>query len=98
MAAKFKRRIKREMGAEKPSIWVGKGGATTQIMDEVSRQLDQREMVKIKALKSALRDEEAKAIAEKIAQGTEATIVDVRGHTFVLYKRRKRGKGLKKPL
>jgi len=98
MAARFKRRIKREMGAEKTSIWIGKGGATTQIMDEVSRQLDQREMVKIKALKSALRDEEAKTMAEKIAQGTEATLIDVRGHTFVLYKRRKRGKVLKKPL
>ncbi len=98
MAARFKRRIKREMGAEKPSIWIGKGGATAQIMDEVSRQLDQKEVVKIKALKSALRDEEAKTMAEKIAQGTEATLIDVRGHTFVLYKRRKRGKKFKKPL
>jgi len=97
-AAKFKRRIKREMGAEKPSIWIGKGGATAQIMDEVSRQLDQREMVKIRALKSALKDDEAKAVAEKIAQGTEATLIDVRGHTFVLYKRRKKRKELKKPL
>ncbi len=90
MAARFKRRIKREMGVEKPSIWIGKGGATTQIMDEVSRQLDQKEMVKIKALKSALRDEEAKTMAAKIAQQTEATLIDVRGHTFILYRRRKR--------
>jgi len=93
VAAKFKRRIRREMGAEKPSIWVGKGGATAQIMDEVSRQLDQKEIVKIKALKTALKYEEAKTMAEKIAQGTEATLIDVRGHTFVLYKRRKGGKG-----
>jgi len=91
-AAKFKRRIKREMGAEKPSVWIGKDGATTQIMDEVSRQLDQREMVKIKALKSALKDEEAEAMAEKIAHETEATLIDVRGHTIVLYRQRKRGR------
>jgi len=97
-AVKFKRRIKREMDGEKPSIWIGKGGATTQIMDEISRQLDQRETVKIKALKTALKDEEAKTMAEKIAQGTEATLIDVRGHTFVLYKRQKRRKELKKPL
>jgi len=90
MAAKFKRRIKREMSAEKPSIWIGKDGATNQIADEISRQLDQKEIVKIKALKTALRDEEAKTVAARIAQQTEATLIDVRGHTFVLYRRRKR--------
>lgn len=90
MAAKFKRRIKREMVAEKPTIWIGKDGATPQIMDEVSRQLDQKEMVKVKALKSALRDEDAKTVGARIAQQTEATLIDIRGHTFVLYRRRKR--------
>jgi len=90
MAAKFKRRIKREMSAEKPSIWIGKDGATNQIADEISRQLDQKEIVKIKALKTALRDEEAKTVAARIAQQTEATLIDVRGHTFILYRRRKR--------
>jgi len=87
---KFKRRIKREMDAEKPSIWIGKDGVTNEIADEISRQLDKREMVKIKALKTALRDEEAKTVAARIAQQTEATLIDVRGHTFVLYRRRKR--------
>ncbi|MEM2936901.1 MAG: YhbY family RNA-binding protein, partial [Candidatus Bathyarchaeia archaeon] len=76
----------------KARIWIGKSGATAQIMDEISRQLDQREIVKIKALKSALRGEEAKTMAEKIARGTDATLIDVRGHTFVLYKRRKGGR------
>jgi len=86
----MKRRIKRELSMEKPTIWVGKEGATPQIMEEISRQLDKREMVKIRVLKSALKEEEAKSIASKIAQQTSSTLIEVRGHTFMLYKRRKR--------
>ncbi len=92
---KMKRRIKRELSAEKPTIWVGKQGGA-QIVNEVSRQLDQREIVKVKLLKSALRTELTKDIASKMAQKTSATLIDVRGHTFILYRpRRKKGE---KPL
>lgn len=91
----MKRRIKRELSAEKPTIWVGKQGGA-QIVNEVSRQLDQREIVKVKLLKSALRTELTKDIASKMAQKTSATLIDVRGHTFILYRpRRKKGE---KPL
>ena len=87
---KMKRRIKRELGAEKPTIWVGKEGATPKIINEVSRQLEKKEMVKVRILKSALREEEAKDLASKIAEQTESTLVEVRGHTLLLYKPRKR--------
>ena len=86
----MKRRIKRELSAEKPTIWVGKEGATLKIVDEVSRQLEKREMVKVKILKSALREQQAKGLASKIAEQTESTLVEVRGHTLLLYKPRKR--------
>jgi RNA-binding protein len=91
----MKRRIKRELSAEKPTIWVGKQGAA-QIVNEVSRQLDQREIVKVKLLKSALRTEITKDIASKMAQKTSSTLIDVRGHTFILY--RPRRKKSEKPL
>lgn len=78
------------METEKPTVWIGKNRITSEIMGEISKQLDKREMVKVKLLKSALVDEKAKHVAEEIAQQTEATLIDVRGHTFVLYKRRKR--------
>jgi RNA-binding protein len=87
---KMKRRIKRELSAEKPTVWVGKEGATQQIVNEISRQLDKREIVKAKILKSALRDEEAKSVASKIAKQTDSSLIEVRGHTFLLYKRRKK--------
>ena len=87
---KMKRRIKRELSAEKPTVWVGKEGATPQIVNEISRQLDKKEIVKAKILRSALQDEEAKSVASKIAQQTSSSLIEVRGHTFLLYKRRKK--------
>ena len=84
----MKRRIKRALSAERPTVHVGKEGATTQIMNEISKQLDTREMIKAKILKTALKDEEAKTIATKIAEQTESQLIEVRGHTFLLYKRK----------
>jgi RNA-binding protein YhbY len=55
-------------------------------MDEISRQLEQRRMVKVKILGSALRDEKARDIASKTALQTESALIDVRGHTFTLHK------------
>lgn len=87
---KMKRRIKRKLGDEKPTVWVGKEGATTQIINEVSKQFDTREMIKAKILKTALKDEETKNIATQIAQQTDSLLIEVRGHTFLLYKRKKK--------
>jgi RNA-binding protein YhbY len=47
-------------------------------------------MVKARILKSALKNEDAKNVASKIAQQTSSTLIDIRGHTFILYKRRKK--------
>ena len=87
---KMKRRIKRALSAERPTVHVGKEGATTQIINEIAKQLDTREMIEAKILKTALKDEEAKNIAAKIAEQTESHLVEVRGHTFLLYKRKKK--------
>jgi RNA-binding protein len=87
---KMKRRIKRELNVEKPTVWVGKEGATPQIQNEISRQLDKNKIVKVKMLKTALKDQDAKNVASKVAQQTESILIDVRGHTFILYKNRKK--------
>jgi len=92
ITSKMKRRVKNELSAEKPTIWVGKEGASSQILNEISRQLEKREMVKVKVLKSALKEEKTVKIASKIAEQTESSLVDVRGHTIMLYKPRKKRK------
>jgi RNA-binding protein len=85
----MRRRIKRRLSGEKPTIWVGKNGVTQEILKEIEKQLDKNEMVKVKILKSALVNEKAKAMALKITEQAEALLVEVRGHTFMLYKKRK---------
>lgn len=47
-------------------------------------------MAKIKILKTALEGEETKNIVAKIAEKTGSTLIDVKGHTIILYKPRKR--------
>jgi RNA-binding protein len=86
----MKQRIKSALRTERPTVHIGKEGATAQIINEVAKQLDAREMIKAKILKTALQDEEAKNIAAKIAEQTESELVEVRGHTFLLYKRKQR--------
>jgi RNA-binding protein len=88
--------MKRELSSEKPTIWVGKGGASSQTMNEISSQLERRRIVKVQILGSALKGERAKDIASKTAQQTGATLIDVRGHTFTLHRPRK--KRSEKPL
>jgi RNA-binding protein len=82
--------MKRELSSEKPTIWVGKEGASPQMLNEISRQLERRRMVKVKILGCALGDERAIDIASKTARQTESALIDVRGHTFTLHKPRKK--------
>ena len=90
ITSKIKRRIKSELSTEKPTIWIGKDGASQQILNEISRQLEKREMVKIKILQTALGEEETKNLASKAVEKTNSTLIDIRGHTIILYKPRKR--------
>ncbi len=90
ITSRMKRRMKREFSSESPTVWVGKEGSTPQILNEISRQLEQHEVVKGRMLQTALKDEGAKEIALRIAKETESTLVEVRGHTFILYRRKRK--------
>ena len=86
----MKRRIKIALRTENPTILIGKEGATAQMVNEVAKQLEARKMIKVKILKTALKEIETKEIAVKISEQTESELVDVRGHTFMLFKRKKK--------
>ena len=90
LTPKMKRRIKIALNIESPTVNIGKEGVTVQIVNEVAKQLDSREMIKAKILKTALNEIKTKDIAVKIAKQTESELVDVRGHTFLLFKRKKK--------
>lgn len=86
----MKRRLKRKFSAERPTVWVGKEGFTRRILNEINRQLEQHEVVKAKILQTALKEVETKEIAIEIASQTNSTLIEIRGHTFILHRKRKR--------
>jgi RNA-binding protein len=87
----MKRHVRHELKEEKPTIWVGKDGLTLSVLNEVEKQLQKTKMVKIRVLPSALHeDTTAKTIASKTAEQTDASLVEVRGHVFILFRRRKK--------
>jgi RNA-binding protein len=90
LTPKMKRRIKSALSAEKPTVHVGKEGITAHLIAEIEKQLDAREIIKIKILKTALQETEAKTLAATVAEQAEAELVDVRGHTFMLFKHKKK--------
>ncbi|MEJ2271526.1 MAG: YhbY family RNA-binding protein [Candidatus Bathyarchaeota archaeon] len=86
LTPKMKRRIKQKLSSESPTVWIGKEGITIQIITEIKKQLDAREIIKAKIQKNALRDEGTENIAIEISQQSGSELVEVRGHTFILYK------------
>ena len=90
LTAGKKRFVKRHLGDERATILIGKGGASEELLKEIGKQLDKNKMVKVKILKTALADVDAKHFAQKIAEQAGAALVEVRGHTFMLYKSRKK--------
>ncbi len=90
ITTKLKRHVRHELKEEGPTIWVGKEGLTPGVMEQVENQLQRTKMVKIRILRSALATETAKVIAERTAKQVDAALVEVRGHVFIIYRRRKK--------
>lgn len=87
----MKRHVRHKLKDEKPTIWIGKDGLSPQLSSEIEKQLDKNKMLKVKILKSAFQqDNTAKAIASKAAEQAGASLVEVRGHVFILYRRHKK--------
>lgn len=87
-----KRQIKRELSFDRPTIWIGKKGISQETLAEIDRQLERVETIKIRILKSALTDDNAKTIASKVAQQTKSVLIEIRGHTIILYRKKKESK------
>ena len=68
------------------TINIGKSGVNENVIEEIKRQLEANELVKIKFAKNIARDKD-KYIDEIITQ-TRAKLIDVRGHVAVIYKKK----------
>ena len=90
ITSRMKRHVRHVLKDENPTIWVGKDGFTPQLSSEIEKQLQQNKMVKVKILPAALNgDNTAKLIAAKAAEQTCAALVEVRGHVFILFRKRR---------
>ena len=90
ITTKMKRHVKHVLKDENPTIWVGKDSLTPQLITEIEKQLQQNKMVKVRILPAALVGvNTAQTIAVKAAEQTNAALVEVRGHVFILFRKRK---------
>ena len=90
ITTRMKRHVRHVLKDENPTVWVGKEGLTPQIVGEMAKQLQRNKMVKGRILPAALLGENtAQAIAAKAAEQTGAALVEVRGHVFILFRKRK---------
>jgi RNA-binding protein len=90
ITTRMKRHVRHKLKDEKPTIWIGKDGLTPKLSNEIENQLEKKKMLKIKILKSALQQDTAQTIASEAAEQTGASLVEVRGHVFILYRRHKK--------
>ena len=88
--SKTKRFVKHKLIDEGPTVWIGKEGLTEQSLIEIEKQLKKNKMLKIKILQTALLKETKKEIAAKAAEKTGALLVDLRGHIFILYRKKEK--------
>ena len=68
-----------------PVMQIVKDGITDNVLNGVNLLLEARELVKFKMLRNC--DEDAKTLANEIAQRVGADVVQVIGNIFILYKR-----------
>jgi putative YhbY family RNA-binding protein len=90
ITTRMKRHVRHVLKDENPTIWVGKEGLTAQCASEIEKQLQKNKMVKIRILPAALQAENtAQTIAANAAKQTDSALVEVRGHVFILFRKRR---------
>jgi RNA-binding protein len=67
------------------TVWVGKAGVDA-VTDELSDQLDDRKLVKVKFLRAARAGTSVEELADELATRVSADVVETRGNTTVLHR------------
>ena len=93
------RKLKEIVQQRRADVIIGKNGLSEGVLREIDRHLEDKGVVKVKALRSALKATglDRKELASRVASALGATLLDVRGRTFVLY-RPKTGEERREPL
>lgn len=66
------------------TVWVGKSGIDA-VTEELTDQLKDRDLVKVKFHRAARGTNETEEVAEELAAAADATLVETRGNTAVYH-------------
>ncbi|MDN7245823.1 ribosome assembly RNA-binding protein YhbY [Planococcus shenhongbingii] len=84
LTGKQKRFLRSEAHHLDPIFQVGKGGVSGTMLRQIEEALEARELVKISILQN--NEDDKHDVAKQLAEGTYAELVQLIGHTVVLYK------------
>ena len=84
MSQTKKEMMNRALGAM--TINIGKSGVNDNVIEEIKRQLEANEIVKLKFAKNIARNKDD--YIDEIVSKTKAQLIDVRGHVAVIYKKK----------
>jgi RNA-binding protein len=95
LTGKQKRFLRSKAHHLNPIFQVGKGGVNDNMSKQIEEALEARELIKVSILQNC--EEEKDEVAKKLSSQTGAELVQVIGHTIVLYKESKENKELVLP-
>jgi len=78
-----------------PIFKVGKGGVNDNMIKQIADALEARELIKVSVLQNC--GEDKREVAEQLAKGARAELVQVIGSIIVLYKESKESKKIELP-
>ncbi|PFH86292.1 ribosome assembly RNA-binding protein YhbY [Bacillus sp. AFS088145] len=95
LTGKQKRFLRSKAHHLNPIFQVGKGGVNENMVKQISEALEVRELLKVSILQNC--DDDRYDVADQLAEGSNAELVQVIGHTIVLYKESKENKTIVLP-
>jgi RNA-binding protein len=95
LTGKQKRFLRAKAHHLKPIFQVGKGGVNENMIKQIVDALEARELIKVSVLQNC--EEDRHVVADQLAQGAGAELVQVIGNTIVLYKESKENKQILLP-
>ncbi|BAB05044.1 ribosome assembly RNA-binding protein YhbY [Halalkalibacterium halodurans] len=95
LTGKQKRFLRAKAHHLQPIFQVGKGGVNENMVKQISEALEARELIKVSVLQNC--EEDRDEVAEALATGAEAELVQVIGNVIVLYKESKEQKTIELP-
>ena len=95
LTGKQKRYLRAEANRIKPIFQVGKDGVNENMVKQIGEALEKRELIKVNILQNCEVDK--RTVAEQLAEGTGAEVIQIIGNIIVLYAESKENKQIQLP-